>query len=158
MNINGYSGYSNSLFNPYNFAPNSQTVGGVQNDAVALNRETAQIELKSPSSSIGNDFRVNISQEAQETVQQTSQNSIQATDSITETEPLAVNVNTITAQTAESDQTQQVEQTTETLRTERTDQNQQLQKIQQERQAQSQSSQYSYGQMALSRTSIDLMV
>ncbi len=160
MNINGYSGYSNSLFNPYSSAPNSQTVGGVQNDALALNREATQIELKSPPSSTNNannDFRVSISQEAQDTIQQSSQTSMQATGS-SATEPLPVNGNSTTISTPEMDQSQQEGQVIEAFRTERTDQNQQLQKAQQDQQVQSQFYQSPYGQMPLSRTSIDLMV
>ncbi|MBF0258083.1 MAG: hypothetical protein HQK62_04455 [Desulfamplus sp.] len=138
MNINSYASYSNPLLNTYTPASNNSAENQIQSTTSPSQDTLKQVSQTQQSSSIGNDFNVNISQEAREN----SSNTAQPTNTPSRTLE--------TTSTTQPQQTQQIEQEQQT---------QQLRQTQQTQQMQSQfyqSSPYA-GQIPVSRANIDLM-
>lgn len=149
MNINSYAGYSNSLLNPYAPVSNSQTVNGTQNTQAPSQDALKEVSPQSQSSpKTVNDFSVNISQEAK----QISLDTTQTLNASSESGSVTSKQNTTA--TTETQQSQQARQTQETQQTQQLQQTQQMQQIQQ---TQSQFYQSPYGQIPLSRSSVDLV-
>ncbi|MBF0210258.1 MAG: hypothetical protein HQK64_06450 [Desulfamplus sp.] len=172
MNINSYSGYSNSILNPYSASISStsnvqslnETSSPTSTSQDALRQVLNTSQSPQQSSTIGSDFNVNISQEARAASLAAEQSQI---------EPMATSeaVNSDVGQTTlstEADQAQQFLQSIETQQTQQTQQqqqdmqeqqSQQIQQSQQAQQIQSQFYQSPYGQIPLSRSSsIDMTV
>ncbi|MBF0376499.1 MAG: hypothetical protein HQK72_03345 [Desulfamplus sp.] len=174
MNINSYSSYSNSLLNPYSSVSNSQVVGGTQNiqSTQSPSQDTLKDVSQQSSQNIVNDFSVNISPQARQISLDASQivngsSESNSTLSSKQESESSLMTQQDTQQTLETRQTQLSQQAQMTQETQQVQSNQQTQEIQrtqqiqqdqQVQQMQSQFYQSPYGQVPLSRSSIDLMV
>ncbi|MBF0302500.1 MAG: hypothetical protein HQK73_05625 [Desulfamplus sp.] len=138
MNVNSYSSYSNSLLNPYSPVSSSQAVNGTQRQSNPLSQDTLKevSPLQSSGAASGNDFSVNISQEARE------QNNLSTT------QPLNASISSEASYSVQETASTSVQQAQES---------QMAKNVQQNQQIQSQFYQSPYGQIPLSRSNIDLM-
>ena len=150
MNINSYAGYSNSILNPYAPVSNSQTVNGTQSTQAPSQDTLKEVSSQSSSNTV-NDFNVKISQEAR----QISLDTTQTMNASSESGSLSSEQNTTA--TTETQQSQQTQQNQPAQETQQTQQLQRTQQMQQEQQNQSQFYQSPYGQIPLSRSSVDLV-